>query len=32
MEKYDYLQEGLKQLSNNSHYELLEQDPTPGIQ
>ena len=28
MNKQDYLQEGLKQLSNNNHYETLEEDPT----
>ena len=28
MNKQDYLQEVLKQLSNNNHYETLEEDPT----
>ena len=28
MNKQDYLQEGLKQLSNSSHYQILEGDPT----
>ena len=28
MNKQDYLQEGLKQLSNRNHYEILEEDPT----
>ena len=28
MNKQDYLQEGLKQLSNSNNYEIQEQDPT----
>ena len=28
MNKQDYLQEGLKQLSNSTHYEILDKDPT----
>ena len=28
MKKQDYIQEGLRQLSNSSHYEILEEDPT----
>ena len=28
MNKQDYLWEGLRQLSNSSHYEILEEDPT----
>ena len=29
-DKHDDLQEGLRQLSNNNHYELLEEDSTQG--
>ena len=32
MDKHDYLQEGQRQISYNSHYELLEDIPHPGIQ
>ena len=28
MDKEDYIQEGLRQLSDNTHYEELEEDPT----
>ena len=28
MNKQDYIQEGFRQLSNISHYEILEEDPT----
>ena len=28
MNKEDYIQEGLRQLSDNNHYEILEEDPT----
>ena len=28
MNKQDYLQEALKQLSNSNHYETLKEDPT----
>ena len=28
MNKQDYIQEGLRQLSNSNHYEILEEDPT----
>ena len=30
MDKEDYLHKGLRQLSNDSHCELLEEDPTQG--
>ena len=28
MNRYDYIKEGLRQLSDHNHYELLEKDPT----
>ena len=27
MNKQDYIQEGLRQLSDSNHYEILEEDP-----
>ena len=28
MNRDDYIKEGLRQLSDNNHYEMLEEDPT----
>ena len=28
MNREDYIKEGLRQLSDNNHYEMLEEDPT----